>query len=42
MDFSIELLESEGYENIIVIIDRLNKGVVTNKLDNLEANTVVK
>jgi hypothetical protein len=42
MDFITELPELEGYKNIIVIIDRLSKGVITNRLDNLEANTVIK
>jgi hypothetical protein len=42
MDFITDLPESEGYKNIIVITDRLGKGVVANKLDDLEAETVVK
>jgi hypothetical protein len=42
MDFITELLELEGYENMVVITDRLSKGVVINRLDNLEANIVVK
>jgi hypothetical protein len=42
MDFITDLPESEGYKNIIIIIDRLGKGVVANRLDDLEAETVVK
>ena len=42
MDFITDLLESEGCRNIIVITDRLSKGVVTDGLDDLEAETVVK
>ena len=42
MDFIIELLELESYENIVIIIDHLSKGVVANRLDNLEANIVIK
>jgi hypothetical protein len=42
MDFIIDLPELEGYMNIVVIIDRLSKGVVTNRLNNLEANIIAK
>jgi hypothetical protein len=42
MDFIIDLPELEGYANIIVIIDRLNKGVIINRLDNLEAKIIAK
>jgi hypothetical protein len=42
MDFIIELPESEGYTNIIIITDRLGKGVVADRLDNLEAEIVIK
>ena len=42
MDFITDLLESEGYKNIIVIIDCLGKGVVADSLNNLKAKTVVK
>jgi hypothetical protein len=38
----MDLPESEGYKNIIVITDRLGKGVVADRLDDLEAKTVVK
>ena len=42
MDFITELPESEGCSNMIVITDRLGKGVVANRLDDLEAETVAK
>jgi hypothetical protein len=42
MDFIIDLLELKEYWNIIVIIDRLSKGVVADRLDDLEAEIVVK
>jgi hypothetical protein len=42
MDFIIELPESEGYTNMVVVTDRLSKGVVTNGLDDLEAEIVAK
>jgi hypothetical protein len=42
MDFIIDLIELEGYVNIVVIIDCLNKGVITNRLNNLEAKIVAK
>jgi hypothetical protein len=42
MDFITELPESEGCRNMIVITDRLGKGVVADGLDNLEAETVAK
>ena len=42
MDFITELPESEGCENMVVITDRLSKGVVADGLDNLEADTVAK
>ena len=42
MDFIIDLLKSEGYANIIIIINRLSKGVITNRLDNLEAEIMAK
>jgi hypothetical protein len=42
MDFIIDLPKLEGYMNIVVVIDRLSKGVVTNRLNNLEANIVAK
>jgi hypothetical protein len=42
MDFIIELPESKGCRNMVVITDRLSKGVVADGLDNLEADTVAK
>jgi hypothetical protein len=42
MDFIIDLPKLEGYVNIVVIIDHLSKGVITNGLDNLEAEIVAK
>jgi hypothetical protein len=42
MDFIINLPKLEGYINIIIIIDRLSKGVITNRLDNLEAKRMAK
>jgi hypothetical protein len=42
IDFIIELLESEGCINIIIITDRLGKGVVADRLDDLEAEIVIK
>jgi hypothetical protein len=42
MDFITELPELEGCRNMIVITDRLGKGVVADGLDDLEAETVAK
>jgi hypothetical protein len=42
MDFITELPELEGCRNMIVITDRLGKGVVADRLDDLEAETVAK
>jgi hypothetical protein len=42
MDFITDLLESEGCWNIIIITDRLSKEVVADRLDDLEAETVIK
>jgi hypothetical protein len=42
MDFITDLPESEEYTNMVVVTDRLSKGVVTNGLNDLEANTVAK
>jgi hypothetical protein len=42
MDFITDLPELEGCTNIVVVIDYLSKGVVTNRLDDLEANIVAK
>ncbi len=40
MDFIIDLPELEGYTNMVIVTDRLSKGVVADGLDNLEAETV--
>jgi hypothetical protein len=42
IDFITDLLELEGCQNIIIIIDRLGKGVVADRLDDLEAEIVIK
>jgi hypothetical protein len=42
MDFIMDLPKLEGYMNIVVVMDRLSKGVVTNRLNDLEANIVAK
>jgi hypothetical protein len=42
MDFITDLPKLEGYTNIVVVTDRLSKGVITNGLNNLEANIVAK
>jgi hypothetical protein len=42
MDFITDLPKSEGYMNIVIVTDRLSKGVVANRLNDLEANIVAK
>jgi hypothetical protein len=42
MDFIIDLPELKGYKNIIIITDYLGKGVVVDRLDDLEAEIVIK
>jgi hypothetical protein len=42
IDFITDLPESEGYRNIIVITDYLSKEVVADRLDDLEAEIVIK
>jgi transposase InsO family protein len=42
MDFITKLPISEGCSNIIVLTDRLSKGVIADGLDNIEAETVAK
>ena len=42
MDFITDLLKLKGYINIVVVINRLSKGVVANKLDNLKVKIIVK
>ena len=40
MDFITDLPKSEGYENIIIVTDRLSKRVIADGLKDLEAETV--
>ena len=42
IDFITDLPESEGCPNIIIVVDRLGKGVVANGLENIDAETVAK
>ena len=42
MDFVTDLSKSEGYENMIVVTDRLSKGVITDGLENLEVEIVTR
>jgi hypothetical protein len=42
MDFITDLPESEGCKNMVVITDRLGKGVIADGLEDLEAETVAK
>ena len=42
IDFITRLLISEGYSNIVVLIDRLSKGVIADRLEDIEADTVAK
>jgi hypothetical protein len=42
MDFITDLPELEGCTNMVVVTDRLSKGVVANGLNDLEANIVAK
>ena len=42
MDFITDLPKSEGYENMIVVTDRLSKGVIADGLKDLEAETVAR
>ena len=42
MDFITDLPESEGCPNMIVVVDRLRKGVVANGLENIDAETIAK
>ena len=42
MDFVTDLPKSEGCENMIVVTDRLSKGVITDGLENLEVEIVAR
>ena len=42
MDFITDLPKSEGCENMIVVTDRLSKGVIADGLKDLEAETVAR
>lgn len=42
MDFITELPDSEGCKNMIVVTDRLSKGVIADGLEDIEAETVAK
>ena len=42
MDFIIRLLTSEGYTNIIILIDRLSKGVIADRLLDIKAKIVIR
>lgn len=42
MDFIMELPKLEGCTNMVVFTDRLSKGVVAERLDDLETETVAK
>ena len=42
MDFITRLPISEGCSNIVVLTDRLSKGVVADGLEDIEAETVAK
>jgi hypothetical protein len=42
MDFITDLPKLEGCINMVIVMDHLSKGVVTNGLNNLEANIVAK
>ena len=42
MDFITGLPTSEGYTNIIILTDRLSKGVIADRLLDIEAETIVR
>ena len=42
MDFVTRLLISEGCSNIVVLTDRLSKGIVVDRLEDIKAETVAK
>ena len=42
MNFIIRLSTSKGYTNIIILIDYLSKGVIADRLLDIEAKIVVR
>ena len=42
MDFVTDLLESKGCTTIVVVIDRLSKGVIVRRLQNLTVKALVE
>ena len=42
MDFITRLPIFEGCSNIVVLTDRLSKGVIADRLEDIEADTVAK
>ena len=42
MDFIIGLLVLKNYINIVIITNKLNKGVIANSLKNIKAKIVTK
>ena len=42
MDFIIRLPTSKGYTNIIILIDYLSKGIIADRLSDIEAKIVVR
>ncbi len=42
IDFIIGLLISEGYSNLVVLIDHLSKGVVADSLEDIKTKIVAK
>ena len=42
MDFITRLLISKGCSNIVVLIDRLSKEIVVDRLEDIKAKTVAK
>ncbi len=42
MDFITGLLISEGCSNLVVLMDRLSKGVVADGLEDIKAKIVAK
>jgi hypothetical protein len=42
IDVIVELSESNSYTNIVVIIDRLRKGIIYDSLEDIKAETATK